>query len=248
MPRFDFEATFGEDYLHFYLPHLTEERNLAETNEIIDTLSLQSGERVLDVPCGHGRISNLLAVRGLEVTGVDASALFLDKARHDASAAGVSVRYESGDMRQLPMDGPFDAVVCWYTSFGYFDDDDNRRVLSEFRRVLRPGGRLLIETIHRDGFVRDFTPSPFASIEQVGDDMTLNRTTFDPDLGGIQTERMIVRDGRVRTHVFSVRLPTVPEFRQWLSEAGFSSSRFEGRNGEVLDLNSRRLVVLAYVK
>jgi SAM-dependent methyltransferase len=138
--------------------------------------------------------------------------------------------------------------VCWYTSFGYFDDDDNRRVLSEFRRVLRPGGRLLIETIHRDGFVRDFTPSPFASIEQVGDDMTLNRTTFDPDLGGIQTERMIVRDGRVRTHVFSVRLPTVPEFRQWLSEAGFSSSRFEGRNGEVLDLNSRRLVVLAYVK
>jgi ubiquinone/menaquinone biosynthesis C-methylase UbiE len=246
MPRFDFEATFGEDYLHFYLPYLTEERNVVETNEIIDTLNLRPGERVLDVPCGHGRISNLLAARGLEVTGVDASALFLDKARHDASTAGVSVQYESGDMRQLPVEGPFDSVVCWYTSFGYFDDEDNRRVLSEFRRVLRPGGRLLIETMHRDGFVRSFTPSPFASIEQVGEDMTLDRTTFDPEFGGIHTERMVVRDGLVRTHVFSVRLPTVPEFRQWLSEAGFSSSRFRGRNGEVLGLNSRRLVVLAY--
>jgi ubiquinone/menaquinone biosynthesis C-methylase UbiE len=42
-------------------------------------------------------------------------------------------------------------VICWFTSFGYFDDDDNRNVLSEFARVLGPGGRLLIETIHHDG-------------------------------------------------------------------------------------------------
>jgi ubiquinone/menaquinone biosynthesis C-methylase UbiE len=246
MPQFDFEATFGEDYLHFYLPYLTEDRNLAETTEIIETLNLQPGEHVLDVPCGHGRISNLLAARGLELTGVDTSALFLDKARHDASLAGVEVQYEFGDMRRLPVDGPFDSVVYWYTSFGYFDDEDNRQVLSEFRRVLRPGGRLLIETMHRDGFVRSFTPSPFASIAQVGEDMTLDRTTFDPEFGGIHTERMIVRGGHVRTHVFSVRLPTVPEFRQWLSEAGFNSSRFQGRNDEVLGLNSRRVVVLAY--
>lgn len=40
--------------------------------------------------------------------------------------------------------GPFDAVVCWFTSFGYFDDDDNRKVLDEFAQVLRPGGRLLM--------------------------------------------------------------------------------------------------------
>ena len=246
MARFDFEATFGEDYLRFYLPRLTEERNLAETNEIIDTLELRPGERVLDVPCGHGRITNLLAARGLEATGVDVSALFLDKARNDASSAGVTVSYERGDMRQLPVDGPFDAIVCWFTSFGYFDDDENRQVLREFRRVLRPGGRLLVETIHRDWFVRNFTPSPFAGVEQVGEDMSLDRTTFDPEFGGIHTERILLRDGRVTTHVFSVRLPTVPELRQWLAEAGFNAAYFRGRSGAVLDLSSQRLVVLAY--
>ena len=43
-------------------------------------------------------------------------------------------------MRQLPVDGPFDAVVCWLNSFGYYDDADCHRVLGEFHRVLRPGG------------------------------------------------------------------------------------------------------------
>lgn len=71
MAGFDFDAVFGEDYLHFYLPTLTGERNLVEVEEILETLSLRPGERVLDAPCGHGRISNLLAARGLSVTGVD---------------------------------------------------------------------------------------------------------------------------------------------------------------------------------
>jgi SAM-dependent methyltransferase len=71
----------------------------------------------------------------------------------NAAAAGVSVEYKLGDLRELPFDGPFDAVLCWFTSFGYFDDE-NYRVLRELRRVLRPGGRLLIETMHRDVFIR----------------------------------------------------------------------------------------------
>jgi hypothetical protein len=51
---------------------------------------------------------------------------------------------------------------------------------------------------------------------------------------------------RARTHIFSVRPPTDSEFRQWLSEAGVTNRRFQGRSGEVLHLNSRRLVALAH--
>ncbi len=84
MVRFDFDGVFGQEYLHFYLPRLTDERNRAETEEIIDFLELKQGDRVLDAPCGHGRISNLLAGEGVAVTGVDSSELFLDKAHADA--------------------------------------------------------------------------------------------------------------------------------------------------------------------
>ena len=52
---------------------------------------------------------------------------FLDRARADAAAAGVSADYVAGDMRQLPWTGRFDRVLNWSTAFGYFDDTINRR-------------------------------------------------------------------------------------------------------------------------
>ena len=88
MSEFDFDAAFGENYLHFYVPLLNDEHNRAEVDEIIETLGLKPGDRVLDAPCGHGRISNLLASHGMIVTGVDQSALFLEKAASDAVAQG----------------------------------------------------------------------------------------------------------------------------------------------------------------
>jgi len=58
----------------------------------------------------------------------------------------VDVDYIEGDMGALPWSNErFDRVLSWFTSFGYFDDAENRRVLREAHRVLRPGGRFLVE-------------------------------------------------------------------------------------------------------
>src|SRR4051812_25692795 len=78
MARFDFEELFGEDYLYFYADPLPDELNDADVEAIVTTLGLQPGDSVLDAPCGHGRISNRLARRGLNVVGVDAAKLFLE--------------------------------------------------------------------------------------------------------------------------------------------------------------------------
>ncbi len=75
--RFDFEETFGDDYLHFYGGRFTDEHNDQDTDDIVTFLDLQPTDRVLDAPCGHGRISNRLAARGFDVVGVDASQPFL---------------------------------------------------------------------------------------------------------------------------------------------------------------------------
>ena len=112
--RFDFEETFCDDYLHFYRSQLTDERNDRDTAEIVLLLGLQAGDAVLDAPCGHGRISNRLAERGMHVVGVDASTPFLHVDRH----AETKVDYRLGDLRELPVDGPFEAAISWFTSFG----------------------------------------------------------------------------------------------------------------------------------
>ena len=92
------------------------------------------------------------------MTGLDATPLFLDLAREDAARRGVDVDYVHGDMRTLPWADRFDAVVNWSTAFGYFDDDQNRGVLAQVHRALRPGGRFLIELNHKDGLLPHWLP------------------------------------------------------------------------------------------
>jgi SAM-dependent methyltransferase len=240
--RFDFDETFGEDYLYFYASYLTDELNDRDTTDIITFLGLEPGDSLLDAPCGHGRISNRLAGLGMHVTGVDASQLFLDV----AASARSSAIFHYGDLRQLPVDGPFDAALSWFTSFGYFDDDDNRRVLAEYRRVLRPGGQLLIDIHNRDEFVRRFTPSPFSSTVQIGDDVLMDTTEFDTVGGRIETDRVIVRNGKVRRSHHSVRLPTISELGDWLHAVGFDNLRFTARDGKPPSIFRPRLIVIAW--
>ena len=143
-PTFDVEGMFDQDYLYFYAAPLAA-RGDAEAELIWRLLQVEPGMEVLDLACGHGRIANALAARGCRVTGLDATPLFLDRARHDAAAREVAVAYVGGDMRELPWTGRFDRVINWFSSFGYFDDAGNRRVLAEVARVLRPGGRFALE-------------------------------------------------------------------------------------------------------
>jgi SAM-dependent methyltransferase len=138
---FDAAAMYDEDYLYFFAaPGVRSEfavhgpvipgadfPGAAAAELAWRLLDLRPGMSVLDLACGHGELANRLAARGCRVTGIDSSAVFLDRARADAAAAGVSVEYVAGDMRQIPWTGRFDWVINWSTAFRYFDDTTNRR-------------------------------------------------------------------------------------------------------------------------
>mmetsp|Transcript_21408 Transcript_21408/g.47455 ORF Transcript_21408/g.47455 Transcript_21408/m.47455 type:complete len:296 (+) Transcript_21408:84-971(+) len=104
--------------------------------------------RVLDAGCGGGLISNSLARRGHNITGIDISVGALDYARDTARAEGLeNARFEMGSLYELPYAShSFDAVVC---SDVLEHITDLKSVLRELRRVLRPGGLLLVDTINR---------------------------------------------------------------------------------------------------
>lgn len=233
---------FGEDYLYFYEEWLDDELSAAQAELLWTTLSLQPGDEVLDVPCGHGRIANRLAARGARVTGVDADALFLERARDDAAEHGVEVEYVHGDMRELPWRERFDAAINWFTSFGYFDDDGNRAWLEIVRRTLKPGGRLAIDVHSRDVFMRN---RGHAAVLERNGDLVVDRHRFDVETGREATERWIVRGGRVRKTEYSVRFYAFTELRDLLLEVGFTAVRAVGHDGEPLTLESRRMIVVA---
>ena len=148
---------FDEQYLLEYEPLFSLERDRQEVARLIDVLALPSGARVLDVPCGQGRHAHLLAEAGFDVDGLDYSPELLARAK--ARGTGKTLRYTRGDMRTLPSkwSGRFDAVLNLFTSFGFFGDPaDDRRVIREFARVLKPGGVLVWHGGSRDGVMARF--------------------------------------------------------------------------------------------
>lgn len=242
-PVFDVEGLFDEDYLYFYEAMLADIRSDSETELIWRLLDLRPGMRILDLACGHGRIANRLAARGCQVTGLDATPLFLEHARRDAATRGVTVDYVDGDMRRLPWTRHFDRVINWFTAFGYFDDPGNRQVLTQIAQVLKPGGRVAVDLMNRDWLVREFQPDRVAG-ERDGD-LMIDRSRLDPLTGRVLTERIVLRGGRTRRIPFFVRLFTFTELRDWLVAAGFTDVNGYGEGAEPLSLASRRLIVTA---
>jgi SAM-dependent methyltransferase len=240
-PRFDFTALFDEDYLYFYGPLITE-RTESEVDLIWHLLDLQPRMTVLDLACGHGRITNRLAERGCYTTGLDITELFLQQAHRDATERGLEVEYIKGDMRSLPWTERFDCIINWFTAYGYFNDADNHRVLVEACRALKPGGKLLLDHQNRDRILKNFHPA--FVMEKDGNYMIdLNR--YNILTGQTENERIIVRDGRTRRMQYFIRLFTYPELRDWLLQASFRRVEGYGHTGEALTLDSRRMIVIA---
>jgi SAM-dependent methyltransferase len=242
-PPFDFDQVFGDDYMHFYEQILDDEVSDRQTALITKLLDVKPGMRILDCPCGHGRIANRLARVGADVVGVDRSEAFLRRARE----AGTRADYRLGDMRALDFDGEFDAVVNIFTSFGYFDEETDKAVLRRFRRALKPRGRLLLELQNGYRMMSILAAGGGRSdhLEQRGDDLLIDRSTYDALTGRTLTERTSVRAGKVRRYRFSVRLFTLTELAAWLRDTGFSQIAAFDQDGETYALTSRRMCVVA---
>lgn len=121
------------------------EVTVEEITFVSGRLGLAPNSRILDVPCGSGRHSLELARRGHRVTGVDLSAEAIGRASCAAADAGLDVEFVHADMREIPRDNGFDAVVCLGNSFGYLELDGLREFAAALGGAVRPGGGLVVD-------------------------------------------------------------------------------------------------------
>jgi SAM-dependent methyltransferase len=234
---------FDDDYLYFYEPFLSDERSDADAEVIARLLDLRPGMRVLDVPCGHGRIAGRLARAGCEVVGIDYTPKFIELARARHPQATFTIR----DMRELDYDAEFDAVVNWYTSFGYFDPDTNDAVLASFARALKRGGGLVLELHNpaRLASILALTGGTSASVTERDGDLMVDRFTIDAETGRSRTERFLVRDGRVRRIEFTLEQVPADRLTDRLHTAGFEQVELFGARGSAYDPDGPRLIAVA---
>jgi SAM-dependent methyltransferase len=240
-----FEEIFDEDYLRT-LPFLTPQATQAEAEFVHESLALKPGQQVLDVGCGYGRHAMELAARGVHVVALDSSLPLLLRGADEAQRRSLDINFVHGDMRELSFESQFDGAYCLFSTFGYFDDETNKRAAQAIARSLKPGGRLLIEVLNRDYIIGDL-PS---RVWWEGDGcVVLEEVDFNYFSSRVVSHRSVVfDDSRQLEQEISLRAYSLHEFGKLMHAAGFRVLEISGGmalRGRFFGNQSRDIIVLA---
>jgi SAM-dependent methyltransferase len=211
-----------------------------------DTLGLVPGSSVLDLCCGTGRHAVLLAKRGFEVTAQDLSESYLERASRAAEAAGVGLSVAHSDMRNIPFEATFDAVINMFTAFGYLEsEEEDSKVLREIAKALKPGGRFLLDLINREWVVSNYVQNEWRRT----DDGTLYLEHRELDLvaGRNHVTFTVIDPNGVKREMdgHHVRVYTLTEVIGILKESGLEfECAYGGFSGEEYGVGTRRMIVV----
>jgi SAM-dependent methyltransferase len=240
-----FAEIFDEDYLRT-LPFLTPQATQSEAEFVIDTMNLAPGAQVLDLGCGYGRHAMELAARGYHVVGLDLSPPLLVRGGEEAHRRGLTINFVCGDMRELDFENQFDGAYCLFSTFGYFDDETNKKTLQNVARALKPHGKVLVEILNRDYVIQDLP----TRVWWEGDGcVVLEEVELNYFSSRIQVNRSVVfDDGRQLEQEISVRAYSLHEVGKLMHAAGFRVLEVSGgyqMRGRFFGNQSRHIIVLA---
>jgi SAM-dependent methyltransferase len=210
---------YGPDYMSIFPAEAG--GGAAEADRAVRLLGLSGGELLLDIGCGYGRHAVSLASQGLRVIGLDLNEYFLHLAVERSAHLPNQISFVRGDMRSLPMLGEFDAAVCLGGSFGQFaTEDEDLALLQETARVLKPGGKFLLDVANRDGILSRFVGRDWNEIED--GTVVLHERRWDSLRGRLEGRDLVLGpDGRRREYEHSMRLYGAPEISSMFRRAGF---------------------------
>lgn len=211
-----------EQYLRTVVAEKPPAESAAQAEDAARLAGCGPGALILDAGCGNGRHAVPLARAGYRVVGLDSSGTLLAAARR-AACGSRRPRFVWGSYAKLPFEpGSFDAVLCLGTALGYLGDEGDRAVLLEFRRVLRPSGRLLIETLHRGEIgvgLSGREERPLASGGVLRFERRFDRAR------GVMRETQRLEDGPGAggsPRTYELRVYGEPELQRMLEDAGFA--------------------------
>jgi 2-polyprenyl-3-methyl-5-hydroxy-6-metoxy-1,4-benzoquinol methylase len=215
-----------------------------EVEGVVSLAGITPGMRILDLCCGVGRHSAPLARLGFEVTAVDRTAAYLEKARERAEVDGLDIEFVQSDMREFRRPGAFDVVLNLFTSFGYFrDPDDDRRVLLNVRESLKPGGVFLIDIMGKEILARIFEEKHREERDGI---KVIQETRLDQNWGWVNSRWTIIEGDRKSQVEVSHRLYSAGELIALLEESGLKLCGAYGDfEGAPYDHKAERLILVA---
>jgi SAM-dependent methyltransferase len=207
-----YASWFDSPYYHI----LYKDRNYREAQIFMDNLThylnLPEKAKVLDLACGKGRHSIYLNQLGFDVIGADLSENSISEASKNTNE---SLHFEVHDMRE-PFEGKFDAIFNLFTSFGYFEnDDDDLKTLIAIKESLSEYGFAVIDFMNVNQVISNLVPDEIKTVDEI--DFHIKRYVKDNHI----VKEIEFEDQGVKFHFTEkVKALTLENFQEMMEEAG----------------------------
>jgi SAM-dependent methyltransferase len=201
----------------------------SEVDQILQMSHPKKGGKLLDLACGSGRHSILFSKKGFLTTGLDYSKFYLNDARKASKKERQRIDFIQGDMRNIKSHfkpNTFDLVVSLYNSFGYFKKRSaDSQMLREVYRVLKPGGKFIINTLNAGSVKAKLKSSISSGREPIKNVFMIDAARFEPDQKKILCEWVIIDTRMTKTKLFRGKFEqnvyTHTELKALLKATGF---------------------------
>lgn len=233
-----YKKWFGDEYLAVYA-HRDEKEAQQLVQLIFKNLILKPQAKILDLCCGPGRHVSIFADLNFQVCGIDLSATLLRKAKKNIKNSK-NARFIQADMRRLPISSKFDLVLNLFTSFGYFDtDDENIKVLNQIYHVLKKNGIFVLDYFNSAFVQKNLIPKHKNRLGEV----VVEQERFIKD-SRVQKKINIIKDDKKSTFYESVKMYQPDEIFSMLKSVGLKISKIFGNyDGQVFNEDSPRLLI-----
>ncbi len=240
-----FEDWFSsKEYLDVY-----NHRDIKDAEKIIDlilaNIKLNKNSKILDVACGNGRHSILLAEKGFNVTAFDLSKTLLNIGKKKAEQLNLNINFINADIRKFYINTQFDLVINLFTSFGYFDsDEENFRFIKNAFSMLNENGKYVLDFLNKNFVKKNLIPHS----EKIVNDKIIveDRKIWD---NRVIKKIQIISGGEKAEFMESVKLYSDDEIIHNLQKIGFKVDKLFGDyNGESFNKNSSGRFIAIFKK
>lgn len=229
---------------------------IAEAELVAGLLGRGDGT-LLDLACGTGRHATEFAGMGFEVLGVDYSPDLLERARKNATDAGVEIDFELADMRELDLGKSFTSIVCLFDAIGYpCTDEGVQAALRGIREHLDPDGRCVVEFLHAPAMLAHAEPTRVRrwQLPEGGELLRISETELDRvnNIMNVDYELLeLSSDGSGFSRSSESqqnRFFFVDEMRQLMQSAGLEVETFTPAYGQPESMDDQTWHVLAVAR
>jgi SAM-dependent methyltransferase len=241
---------YKEFFDKYYLQFLGHKKNLLETKRetkfIYQVLNLAKRAKILDLACGFGRHAVRLAKKGFDVTCLDLNQNLLELAKKSAKQSRAPLRTVQSDMRDIPYQNEFDAVINMFSSFGYFKDErENLRVLRAVAKALKTNGVFLLDLPNKNWMLTKVNKKNWQNLNNT---YILEERSWNKKKNIYFNEITLIKLNKTRKKIYTLlHLYELSEIKKKFEKVGFEILRLYGDyNGERFALRSSpRMIVLA---